>query len=280
MNWLFFALLAGLFFALSRVVARIFLKKQGDALAFTAVHDFIAGAVLLPLIIFDFHLPKIGVAWLLFLGVTIFALLSDWYAFRALKLIDVSIYKIAMQVRHIFTLFGGWLFFSEPILFIKILAIILIISGVTIAMYERKKMYWSKGINLTILSTFFAFVAFMFAKSAINYFNEITLASLELMLIGVIIYAVTKFNTKKIIKEIKINKWGLLVAGGLFGLCEMFLFLALKTGEISRVVMAVQISLVFGVLIGIIFLKEKERMWQKFAGVGLIVGSIIMLYYF
>jgi drug/metabolite transporter (DMT)-like permease len=139
MNWFVLSLLSGLCFAASRVVSRALLKKQGNALAFTAVHDFIAGFALLPFIFINVHWPSQGLTWLYFAGIVVFAFLSDWLAFLALKSIDASSYQIVNQIRHVFILLGGLVVFSEAITFIKVVAIACIMVGVVVALYEKTR---------------------------------------------------------------------------------------------------------------------------------------------
>ena len=98
MTWFILSILSGLSFALSRSISRVYLKKQGNALAFTAIHDFIAGLILLPIIFIGFHAPTQSITWLFFVGLIIFAFFSDWLAFTALKTISISIYKIVGHI--------------------------------------------------------------------------------------------------------------------------------------------------------------------------------------
>lgn len=279
MAWLWYALIAGLFFASSRVVSRLFLRKQGNALAFTAISDFIAGFVLVPLLIFGWEIPNNFWPWIFFAGIVIFAFLSDWLSFTSLKLIDVSAYQILNQLRHVFIIFAGFFIFAESLSINKFLAVFIIIAGVLVMLYERGKFYWSKGALLAILSTLAAVVAFIFAKLATQSFSESFMAASELMLIGVLGFVFLGFNPKKISGEWKTNKWGLVFSGILFGLFELFLFLALDQGDISKVIPVTQSALVFGVLMGIFLLKEKSRLWQKIIGMLIIIGGIILIYF-
>lgn len=277
MNWLIISLLAGFFFALSRVVARFVLRDGGNPLAFVAVHDFIAGLILLPLLFFGFHFPQNNITWLYFVGIIVFAFLSDWFTFIALKKINVSVYQIINQVRHVFVLFGGFIFFSEAISGFKLVATFLIIIGVVVMLYERSKFQLSAGVGVTILSTLFAIVAFFFVKYAVTDFSETAMVSFELMSIGLLGFGLLGFDKDKIIQEIKLNRWGLAISGALFGLFELLVVVALKYGDISRVLPVVQSALVFGVVMGVIFLKERERMWQKAVGTVIIVVGIILM---
>jgi len=277
MNWIILSVLAGLFFALSRVIARTVLKKQSDPLAYTAIHDFVAGLVLLPLLLFGFHLPEKGITWVFFGLIVVFAFLCDWLTFLALKKIDISVYKVVIQIRHVLVLFGGFLFFSEALTLWKSIAVVLIISGVFIAAYKKQRFSWSGGVVLAMLSTFLAVIAFMFVKVVITDFSETALASLELMTIGLLAFSFLGFNVKKIKKEMKLNAKGIILSGFLFGIFEVLLFSALKIGDISKVIPVTQVSLVFAVLMGIFFLKERERVPQKLAGMVVIIIGIILM---
>lgn len=277
MTWLSLSLLAGFFFALSRVVARFVLREGGSPLAFVAVHDFIAGLVLLPLLFFGFHLPQNSAVWIYFFGIVGFAFLSDWFTFIALRKINVSVYQIVNQVRHVFVLFGGFLFFSEAITTYKLAATLLIIVGVVVMLYEKSKFQLSVGVGVTVFSTLFAIVAFFFVKYAVTDFSETALVSFELMSIGLLSFGLLGFDKDKIIQELKLNRWGLVISGALFGLFELFVVIALKYGDISRVLPVVQSALVFGVVMGIIFLRERERMLQKVIGTVIIVVGIILM---
>jgi len=48
-------------------------------------------------------------------------------------------------------------------------------------------------------------------------------------------------------------------------------------GDISKVIPVTQSSLIFGVALGIIFLREKERLPQKIVGTLIIVSGIILI---
>jgi len=279
MNWFILSILAGLAFAAARVVARFLLKKKGNPLAFTAIHDFIAGLTILPLAIIHFRLPENNITWVYFAGVVIFAFLSDWSAFTALKKIDISLYQIITQIRHILIIIGGLLVFSEIITITKLFSVLLIIVGVVVALYVKSRIKLDgRGIWLSVLSTIAAVIAFLFAKQTLLDFSAATAVSLELMLIGILSLALLKFDHGKIIGELRINGRGLVVSGIVFGVFELLLFLALSIGEASRVVPAVQSSLIFAVAAGIVFLGERSNIIQKIIGTILIILGIGILY--
>jgi len=278
MDWFIAALLTGLFFASSRLVSKYVLRKKGNPLPYTALHDLIAGIVLIPFFFFDFALPSEGKTWVFF-GLTVFFLfLADYLVFKSIKLIDISLYQIIIQVRHIFVLIGGFILFTEGITLPKVIAIFLIMFGASVALYQKSKLHWSKGAIFAFFQALFASLGFFTAKFALRDFSEASFASLELMGIGLLGFLFMKLDAKKLFSEFKLNHWKLVLAAVLFGFFELFMFISLKLGDISKVIPVTQVSLVFVVFGGIVLLKEYERVYQKLAGTVLIIIGILLMY--
>lgn len=279
MSWFFFSLLAGFAFAASRGVARFVLREKGSVLAFTAVHDVLAGLVLLPFIGWQLHLPTEASTWLFFCFFVVVAFLSDWTAFMTLKYIGISLYQIISQLRHVLIIFGGLVFFSEAITFAKVASIAIIIVGVIIAIYEKSTID-KKGVWYAFVSMFFGAVLFLVAKRTVADFSEMAFASFGLIAAGLLSLCFLRFSIPKVVNEIKVQRWWLVFAAALFSIFEFSLFTALHLGEASRVVPVTQSSLVFAVLGGIILLREHDHMIRKIIGMLVISFGIGILYFF
>jgi transporter family protein len=131
---------------------------------------------------------------------------------------------------------------------------------------------------ITIASTLCAVIAFLFAKATVSDFSESAAAALELMIIGLISYSLLGFRPGRVWEELRIQKWGLVLSGIIFGGFEVFLFYALKTGEASKVIPVSQSSVIFTLLAGIFILKERARLPQKIIGVTIIGAGIVLMY--
>jgi len=277
MTWFSFALAGALCLALSRIVARRLLREQGDPLMFTAVNDFVAGIIILPFIFSDIHLPVMGVTWVYFALTTVFAFLSDWFAFRALRHIDVSVYQIIDQLRQPLLVVAGFTLFSEPITPIKVFGVLLITAGATLAVLDPRRLRPDGGVTLAILSMAFAAIAVVFVKFTIVDFSASAFASLELLGISALCIVAARCDHKRLLSEIRLSRWGLIAAGAFFGLSEVFDFTALQIGEVSRVVAVFQLSVIFTVLGGILILHERNRLTQKLIGTLLAVVGVFVL---
>lgn len=279
MTWFTFALLAGACFAGSRVASRLALRHNGNPLAFTAITDFLAGLILLPFVITKFSFPSSLSWWATFSGIILFAFFADWLAFASLRRIPVSEYQLLNQSRHVFILIGGLMFFSEAVTGPKVVGIALITIGVALAVFEKRQFTLNRGTVLALVSTLAAVVAFLFAKATVSGASPVAIASLELMLIGFLSLVFLRGSIHRITAEFHRARFRLLVSGLAFGGFEGLLFLALKSGEGSRVIPVTQISLPITVVIGIFFLGEKDRLTPKIIGTALAVLGILALYF-
>ena len=279
MHWFLFSLSAGFFFATSRLVTRYLLRKKGNALAFTALHDVCASLVILPLFAFiPWSFPTQAGTWVYFFGIVFFAFLSDWTAFAALKKIEASLYQMIHQIRHVLILFGGFLFFGEAVTIMKVFGIMLVIGGVSIALYDGSTFLWHRGVWMTVVSTVCAVIAFVFVKFTVQDFSAPAAAFFELLAVAALSLVFLRGNMRAIVQEWRWQRWGVVLAGFCFGAFELSLYAALSVGEISRVIPVTQSALVFAVLGGILLLQEYERLAQKIIGTSFLVVSFIFLF--
>lgn len=278
--WFFLSLLAGLLFAANRLVVRFVLTKKVNLLAFGAVHEMLAGLLLLPVGLFYVSLPKHPQTWVaLFTGI-FFIFLTDLFAFLSLRKIEASLYQIIGQLRHIIVLFGAYFLFTEIISIDKVISILLIIVGVVVAMLGKSKIEINRGTVYAFLSTVFIAIAFLFIKMATADISPAFAGSLGLIISGVLMYIlllIRKERPEKLIPANHRNQF--LIAAGLFAIFEFSLFTALSIGEASKVTPVTQSSMIFTLIGGYLFLNEKSHMLKKIIGSILIGIGIITLYF-
>ncbi len=88
MSWFALALLSGLFFGSSRVVARSLLRYKGDPLFFTGIHNGVAGLLIFVIALAQgLQFPSTVAPWMFLLAMALCSFLSDWLAVQSLTLI-------------------------------------------------------------------------------------------------------------------------------------------------------------------------------------------------
>jgi drug/metabolite transporter (DMT)-like permease len=280
MTWFILALISGLAFAVSRISARLLLKTKLNPLLFMFWHDSIAGIVALPFGIITWQWPHYGITWFYFLLVVLFSFLADWLSFIGLQTVEVSTAQILNQARHVVTLLGGWLIFAEVLTLSKVLGTLAIIIGVLIAVYDRSHAHYHRGMLATLGSGIAAACSIITTKQVLVDFSPLGLASIEMLLIALVSLIIARPTLVRAKQMIQAHSLGMVVGGGSFGLYVIFLLFALEYGEVSRVVPVTQVSLIFTLIGGILFLNERQHLIQKCFGTVIICLGIAAIYVF
>ncbi len=277
--WFLLALVAGLLFAINKLIFRAVFVKEVNPVSFLAIHDGLAGLLLLPLALLSFTLPQSPKVWAaLVLGI-LFIFIANYFAALSLKNTEASIYQIVGQSRHVVVLFGAAILFSEPILPIKIISVLLIIAGVVVAIKQNTKIKLTKGIVYALISGVAIGLAFLFIKLAAEDVRPVVSASMALIISGFLSYLVTVVMKHKDTKIAVEHRSQLLIASIIFAVFELTLFTALDIGEASRVTPVTQSSMIFTIVGAYIFLNERKHLTQKVVGASLIVLGIAILYF-
>jgi len=278
--WFILSLLAGLLFGANRLIVRSALVKKTNPLAFGAIHELLAGTLLIPIALLNFSLPQSSDIWIaLILGV-LFIFFADLFSVFSLKNTEASLYQIVGQLRHGVVLVGAYLLFTEAISLTKVLSIMLIMTGVSLALMEKSKIKITKGVIYAFLSAVCAGLGFLFIKETAVDVAPSFSASLALISSGLLIYVLLIVRGEHKTKLFPVgNRIQLIVSGIIFAVFELAFFTALSVGEASRVIPVFQSSMIFTLIGGYLFLNERNRLKQKIIGSVLIVIGIGMLYF-
>jgi len=277
--WFILALLAGLLFATNRMMVRSILTRGTDPIAFMAVHELIAGLLLLPFAFINLQLPHDFRHWLILLAAVILIFFADFYGFLSLQKIEASLFQIIGQSRHIIVLFGGYLFFSEPLTISKIFAVALIIVGVLITLLEKTRLKTNIGYLYALLSVIAISLASLAVKGDTNAVSTAFFASISLIVSGILATGLSLARHENIRPLVtgSVRK-KLLLAAVIFAVFEFVYFAALGKGEASKVIPVTQSSMIFTLIGGYLFLGERDRMAKKLVGSLFIIVGIALLY--
>lgn len=278
--WFVLSLLAGLLFAANRLIVRNSLSKNINIFTFGAIHEILAGLILLPLALFQFSFPQSSETFIfLALGI-LFIFLTDLFTFLCLRNIEATLYQMIGQLRHIVVLLGAFLFLSETLTFTKVISILLIIIGVYIALSVKSKIKITKGVLYAFISTVCISIAFLFIKQTTPDVAPSVSASMSLFVSGIIMYLLLLIKGgKNRALSLKGSYKSLIIAGIIFAIFELTQFSALSIGQASLVTPVSQSSMIFTLIGGYMFLKERDYLKQKIIGGVLITAGIISLYF-
>jgi len=278
---LIFALLSAVFYALVFFFSKLLVTKAKYPLVIAGIFQILAGLIFIPLFIiepmkvysFDFGI------FLLIVLVTIVYSTFNIFSFLSNKLLDFSITGIMAQLTLIITFVGGLIIFKEQPGWLKIIGVSLILLGNISLFFKKgaKKKISFKGVVFRIIaSTALGFGILIDAKNSIN-FSVPFYGFLTYFVSGVITLLYARVNFTEVKLEVKNNRTGLILMAlmGTFG----WYFLIKSFGLIDKTVAAPlnNLSSIFMVLLGIILLKEKDRLLTKLLAAGIVFVGAVML---
>lgn len=130
-----------------------------------------------------------------------------------------------------------------------------------------------------VLSALFAALTAIFAKVGVKDINSDLATAIRTTVILLITWGIVLFGSHlSEIKDIPRHSWLFLVlSGAATGLSWLFYFMALQTGDVSRVAPIDKLSVVITICLAFLFLKEPVSPKVILGAVLITCGSIMML---
>lgn len=282
--YIIYALLASVFSGLTSVFAKTGIKNI-DSLLATFLRTIVISLFLFLIVIWKenlndiFLLDKKTILFLILSGISN-TLLWICY-FKALDLGTVSKVTPVDKTSIVLTLILSSLFLNEKITSIKIISIVLILSGTLLTIKkESKDSKDNKWIIYAILTAVFTSTTTVLSKIGIESTNTTLITFLRTIVVLIILTTITLFKKKyKSIKDIEKRSWLFIILSGLStSLSWLFYFKALALGEASVVFPIEKLSLVVSILISITFLKEKVNKKQIIGIIIIVIGTSLLFF--
>ncbi len=133
-------------------------------------------------------------------------------------------------------------------------------------------------IVLSLLAAFSAAVAIILSKAGLKDVDPILAFAIQAILIITVSWSVVFFQKKTHgLSQIDQRAWIYLVLAGIVTcLASLFQFSALKLGNASTVSSLERLSLVFAIILSVLFLKE-EINWKVIVGGVLMIGGAVLV---
>src|SRR6202043_1120700 len=128
-----------------------------------------------------------------------------------------------------------------------------------------------------LLSAFFAGLTAVLAKVGVAHVNSNLATAIRTVVILIFAWSVALFTNTESMRTIGARAWIFLILSGIAtGLSWLCYFRALQLGEASRVAPVDKLSVVFAIVLAVVFLRE-QLSWQQWAGGALIVTGAVIL---
>jgi len=129
-----------------------------------------------------------------------------------------------------------------------------------------------------LLSAFFAAITALLSKVGVKGISGNTAVAVRCLVIVLIAWGIVFFSgqTKEIRHLSKSNILFLVLSGIATGLSWIFYFKALETGEVSKVAPLDKLSVVFTMILAVVFLKESLTPQVVVGGLLIMAGAIVL----
>ena len=281
MNWQLLVLISVLTYAISVLLQKVILKDDdSDPIAYSIVFSLLTGVVTgVFALINGFHMPNLLAIWPNILLMVFCYGVGNILIFNALKIIDASEFTILFTTRAIWTVAGALLFLGEQYTFLKAFGALLIIIGVIVVSWKSQKLRFGKGELLSLGAGALFGIAFTNDAYIVQHADVMSYQTIAFILPAL---AVWLFKPKSTVKMMPLLKpktaVRLLLLAVFYSISAITVFLAYQAGHnASQIAPLVQTTTIVTVILSIIFLHERNALFQKSIGTILSFIGIILV---
>jgi len=273
MFWLLFAIISLVSSGFAGIVHRYVLKEY-DWLSYAFITGILTSLLFLPPALSNFIIPADNFSYIFLLdGILLWTLISA-VTTKSFQYIEVSERAPLKQSQIIFLLILSYTLLRESLTFNKIFGSLLIFLGVVLISYKEGQTFGKlgeTGTQLTLLTAALTATVSIVDKIALKYWNTGVYSFFTYLFPSLILGTLVIKRGNQIKKLLKFRLLPVIASVVLQATYYYPRLLAFSLTDVSNVFPILRLSVLVGVIGGIIFLKEKENISQK------VLSAIIMI---
>lgn len=245
----------------------------------TVLLQFLAGICALLLSpSFKFTFPTDWKVYLLLGIACVFYAISDRMNTTVRSGLEASTFSIIKQLSTVFMILAGLLFFKEQFIWKKIIGAGLIIFSNILIFYKKGKQKLDKYVLLGIISNIAFSVALFLDVNISDNFNLAFYVALTLLIPALFITIAERVKLSNIKKEfVNGNKKAILITSLCWGSMIVVQLRAYQLGDVTSVAPLCALTVIGNVIVGYLFLKERNSLLKKLFAALLIIISVILI---
>lgn len=281
MGWLFFVLLSTVIASVASILQRVLMKSdKSNPYAYAIIFHFLLGFLVLVFGLIqgvDFSILNGNVFMLLIAG----ALWGSCqvFLFKALQLLEASEVMIVSDLRVVVTIIASVIFLGEAFSVGNILGAILIGVATLLVIDMRNGFKFNKGVWYTFVAALLAGLAIVADSANVQQYNVLAYSTFSNLLSGFFILAFYPKSLQQwksfVQPSFLIKMLPLSVLSATQGI--LYLFALTYGGNTAQVGTIRQASVILTVLLAVVFLNERSKLWQKFVGAILVTIGVFLL---
>ncbi len=268
-------------FAIGRLMQRALLKNgKHDPVTYSIYFQFLVPLIILPIALFNnFTLSPLNVVWPQFILMTVLYGTASVLFYLALKHTQISEVMIIGATGPIWTTVTSILFLGDRISILKLLGIVLAVIGVGFVFYQKGRFKFHKGHFYAFLSILFFGIGLTNDSFLLRYFNQTTYSFLYYFFPGLFIALMYPKKVLEIKGFIRKNaSFNFFVPAVLAAIGSLLVNTSFQIGAgASGVSTMMQLSPIFTIVLGAIFLQERENLVRKIIGGIIVIIGVLLI---
>lgn len=254
-------------------------KTLKNAGALTILLQLMAGMIALILCPFFEFKFSTDINIYIMLGMSIiFYAITDRINTTVRSGIEASTFSMLKQLSTTFMIVAGLLFFKEEFVLSKFIGAMLIIFSNILIFYKKGKFKFDKYILLGILANITFTIALFLDVNISDNFNLPFYVALTLIIPALLIMIFERIKPSQIKEEfVKGNKKAIIITAISWGVMIIAQLRAYQLGNVTIVAPLCALTVILNVIVGYLFLNEKDNLLRKIISAILIIISIILI---
>ena len=278
-NWIIYVFSYLFMATIFTQVYKITTKTLKNAGALTITLQAIAGITAFLLCpFFEIKFPT-DIKVYIMLGLSIiFYAISDRINTTVRSGIEASTFSMLKQLSTTFMIFAGLIFLKEKFVINKFIGAMLIILSNVLIFYKKGKIQFNRFVLLGILANISYTIALFLSVNISEEFNLPFYVALTIIIPAMLIAIFERVKLKDIQNEIiNGNKKAIIITGVTWGLSIFLNLRAYQLGNVTIVAPLSALTVMLNVIVGYLFLKERDNLLKKIIAAILIISSIILI---
>lgn len=175
-------------------------------------------------------------------------------------------------------IFAGLIFFKEPFILTKFIGAILIIFSNVFIFYQKGKITFNKNILLGIISNLAFTVALFLDVNISDNFNLALFVAATYIIPAILVMIFERIKFSELKNElINGDKKAILITAVTCSIATITQLRAYQLGNVTIVAPLCALTVILNVIVGYLFLKERDNLLRKMIAAILIIISIILI---
>lgn len=288
MVWAIFAIVAGIFWALTNLVGKKVLSDT-EPFEYTVSYVWMATILYIPFFLYFLQGTNLIFGWKAWgaLGLSALGNIAGMRAlYYALKEMDISVVMPIAKITPVLAAFNAWLILGEILSWMNLVGVVVVTAGGYLLLLKSdrsalepfRRIFTDKPVFIALLSAF----SFSIAAVGDRFATQIIRPEIYLFLLYIVIsiafgfIAVYKGQIRNIKRSLSRSFWMYVLAGLFAVLAISGTFQAFSMAKTGKVVSVLRIDILASVLLGGYFLHE-DNILRKSIGSILIIAGVAMV---